>query len=200
MTPSLGALASARIETPVGPVLAVASDAGLCGLPFLPDAAWLSRGAKGRDQFSRRLQRFFGNAELGDQPHHAIIVHTQMWLAAYFGGAELEKPPLDLRGQAFERRVWQALLDVPAGQTASYGEIARRIGQAGASRAVGLANGANPVPIVVPCHRIIGASGTLTGYGGGLARKAWLLTHERHSWGANRSLIGVWTRETCATR
>ena len=86
-----------------------------------------------------------------------------------------------MRGAPFELRVWAALRLIPPGQTVSYGEIARQIGAPGSSRAVGMANGANPIAIIVPCHRVIGSNGTLTGYGGGLDRKAWLLNHERGS-------------------
>jgi methylated-DNA-[protein]-cysteine S-methyltransferase len=86
---------------------------------------------------------------------------------------------LDLRGTDFQRRVWAALLDIPYGETASYGEIAASIGRPTASRAVGAANGRNPVSIIVPCHRVIGASGALTGYAGGLTTKQALLAHER---------------------
>ena len=82
-------------------------------------------------------------------------------------------------GTAFQRRVWSALTDIPYGSTVSYGELARRIGQPAAVRAVGLANGRNPLSIIVPCHRVVGASGTLTGYGGGTERKRWLLELER---------------------
>jgi methylated-DNA-[protein]-cysteine S-methyltransferase len=83
-----------------------------------------------------------------------------------------------MRGGPFERRVWGALLQIPAGETRSYGAIAKALGSVGASRAVGMANGANPIAIIVPCHRVIGSNGTLTGYGGGLDRKTWLLNHE----------------------
>jgi methylated-DNA-[protein]-cysteine S-methyltransferase len=82
-------------------------------------------------------------------------------------------------GSPFQRQVWQALLDIPYGHTASYGDIARRLGRPTAARAIGAANGRNPISIVVPCHRVIGANGTLTGYGWGNERKAWLLDHER---------------------
>lgn len=100
-------------------------------------------------------------------------------LQAYFSG-ELTAfdLPIELRGTPFQRRVWTALQDIPYGETISYGELARRVGNPKASRAVGLANGRNPVAIVVPCHRVIGADGSLTGYGGGLDRKVWLLEHE----------------------
>ncbi len=85
---------------------------------------------------------------------------------------------MDLRGTEFQRRVWAQLCEIPYGETISYGELAARIGNANASRAVGLANGRNPISIIVPCHRVIGADGSLTGYGGGLERKTWLLEHE----------------------
>ena len=100
-------------------------------------------------------------------------------LDAYFAGSPVEfDVPLSLSGTEFQRRVWAELQEIPLGETISYGELARRLGTPGASRAVGLANGRNPVAIVVPCHRVIGANGRLTGYGGGLERKAWLLRHE----------------------
>ena len=115
-------------------------------------------------------------------------------LRAYFAGdldaiAELVVAP---RGTAFQRAVWRALREIPCGETRTYGEVAQRIGQPTAVRAVGLANGANPVGVVVPCHRVIGADGTLTGYGGGLERKRWLLAHEsaaldRRWWGGQRA-------------
>ena len=101
-------------------------------------------------------------------------------LEAYFAGSRSTfDVGLDLTGTEFQRRVWAGLLEIPYGETISYGELARRVGSPGASRAVGLANGRNPVAIIVPCHRVIGADGTLTGYGGGLDRKVWLLDHER---------------------
>jgi len=101
-------------------------------------------------------------------------------LEAYFAGSREDfDVPLDLQGTDFQRSVWAGLLEIPYGETMSYGELARRVGRPGASRAVGLANGRNPVAIIVPCHRVIGADGTMTGYGGGLDRKVWLLDHER---------------------
>jgi methylated-DNA-[protein]-cysteine S-methyltransferase len=105
--------------------------------------------------------------------------HARDQLDEYFAGARHEFDiELDLRGSAFQRAVWDALLEIPYGETRSYGEIARRIGRPDRARAVGAANGSNPVSIVVPCHRVIGADGSLTGYGGGLERKRWLLEHE----------------------
>jgi methylated-DNA-[protein]-cysteine S-methyltransferase len=103
-------------------------------------------------------------------------------LDAYFAG-ELSTFDLEMKllGTPFQQRVWTQLCEIPYGETISYGELARRVGNANASRAVGLANGRNPIALIVPCHRVIGANGSLTGYGGGLERKTWLLEHElRH--------------------
>jgi methylated-DNA-[protein]-cysteine S-methyltransferase len=104
-------------------------------------------------------------------------------LGAYFEGEldSLESVRVETGGTAFQRQVWGGLRAIPAGQTVSYGELAARIGREGASRAVGAANGANAIPIVVPCHRVIGADGSLTGFGSGLSRKQWLLDHEREA-------------------
>lgn len=100
-------------------------------------------------------------------------------LAAYFGGELTQfELPLRLDGTTFQQRVWQELREIPYGSTATYGEIAERLGSPGASRAVGLANNRNPVPIIVPCHRVVGADGALVGFGGGLPCKRWLLDHE----------------------
>ena len=109
------------------------------------------------------------------------LARTRSWLDAYFAGtsADISELRLDMRGAVFELKVWSALRAIPPGATTSYGAIAKALGSAGASRAVGMANGANPIPIIVPCHRVIGASGSLTGYGGGLERKTWLIDHER---------------------
>ena len=103
-------------------------------------------------------------------------------LEAYFGG-ELRAFDLPLApvGTAFQLEVWQALRAIPYGETRSYGELAATLGKPGASRAVGLANGRNPIAVIVPCHRVIGADGSLTGFGGGLPRKRWLLTHEQET-------------------
>lgn len=101
-------------------------------------------------------------------------------LTAYFEGRRSRFDlPLAPAGTAFQQAVWAALADIPFGHTETYGELAYRIGAPRAARAVGLANGRNPIPIIVPCHRIIGANGSLTGYGGGLERKRWLLQHEQ---------------------
>jgi methylated-DNA-[protein]-cysteine S-methyltransferase len=102
-------------------------------------------------------------------------------LRAYFEGelSAIDALPVHAEGTPFQRAVWGALREIPCGETWSYGQLARHIGKPGAARAVGLANHDNPVGVVVPCHRVIGANGALTGYGGGLERKRWLLAHER---------------------
>jgi methylated-DNA-[protein]-cysteine S-methyltransferase len=111
-------------------------------------------------------------------------------LEAYFAGKRTEfELELNLVGSQFQRRVWQALLTVPYGETRSYGQVAEQIGAAGAARAVGLANGHNPIAIIVPCHRVIGASGSLTGYGGGLERKRSLLEMEKTVKSGNLTLF-----------
>ena len=100
-------------------------------------------------------------------------------LAEYFAGTRREFDlPLRFQGTTFQTRVWRELTEIPYGQTWSYGQLAQRIDKPSASRAVGLANGRNPISILVPCHRVIGADGSLTGYGGGIERKRWLLAHE----------------------
>jgi methylated-DNA-[protein]-cysteine S-methyltransferase len=101
-------------------------------------------------------------------------------LQEYFAGdcGALDRVAVELNGTPFQRKVWEALRAIPAGSTVSYADLARQIGEPRAVRAVGAANGANPVAVIVPCHRVIGADGTLTGYGGGLDRKQWLLAHE----------------------
>jgi O-6-methylguanine DNA methyltransferase len=180
-------LSCGTISTPVGDMLALASDEGLCALEFTGPKKRPTRlegrpsARVGRLQILEcRLQRHFPPHEIVDR-ETAIITRTRRWLAAYFAGtsAEIGDLPLDMRGGAFEKRVWKALTRIPPGETTSYGAIAKALGSAGASRAVGAANGANPIAIIVPCHRVIGASGSLVGYGGGLERKTWLLDHER---------------------
>lgn len=166
-------LSRATIKTPLGEMLALASDDGLCALEFTGPRKRLTR-------LEARLRRWFPPHDIVDS-EVPTIARTRAWLAAYFDGtsAEVGDLPLDMRGAAFEKRVWTALLTIPPGETTSYGAIAKALGSAGASRAVGAANGANPVAIIVPCHRVIGSSGSLTGYGGGLDRKTWLIDHER---------------------
>jgi O-6-methylguanine DNA methyltransferase len=160
------------IATPLGEMLALSSEAGLCALEFT--------GPKRLTRLEARLQRHFPPHEIVDR-ETPTLARTRQWLDAYFAGASAEVGDLalDMRGAGFEKRVWKALTRIPPGATTSYGAIAKALGSAAASRAVGAANGANPVAIIVPCHRVIGSSGSLTGYGGGLDRKTWLLNHER---------------------
>ena len=169
----------ALLPTPLGDMLALSSDEGLCALEFTT----VKGAARGEERLSRlhaRLHRWFPPHEIVDR-ETPTIARTRAWLASYFDGtrADIGDLSLDMRGAPFETRVWLALRAIPPGQTTSYGAIAQALGAAGASRAVGAANGANPVAIIVPCHRVIGSSGSLTGYGGGLDRKTWLIDHER---------------------
>ncbi len=159
------------VPTPLGNMLAMSSDEGLCALEFMN---------KRLTRLERRLERWFPAHEVVDE-RSATIDRTITWLRRYFDGvsAEVVDLPLDMRGAGFERRVWKRLLRIPPGETTSYGAIAKELESVGASRAVGLANGANPIAIIVPCHRVIGSTGALTGYGGGLDRKTWLIDHER---------------------
>jgi methylated-DNA-[protein]-cysteine S-methyltransferase len=178
-------LSRAIIGTPLGDMLALDSGEGLCALEFTgPEKRLVSLEA--------RLRRWFPPHEITDR-ETATIDRARAWLDTYFAGlsADISGLPLDMRGAGFETRVWTALRTIPPGETTSYGAIAKALGSAGASRAVGAANGANPIAIVVPCHRVIGSSGSLTGYGGGLDRKTWLLDHERR-WRSEpqRSLFG----------
>lgn len=126
-------------------------------------------------------QRHAAPAEAGWQTDDSAFEQARRQLGDYFAG---RRRTFDLAlapsGTAFQKRVWSALTDIPFGRTENYGELARRIGSPKAARAVGLANGRNPLPIIVPCHRVIGADGSLTGYGGGIERKRWLLQHEGH--------------------
>jgi methylated-DNA-[protein]-cysteine S-methyltransferase len=131
-----------------------------------------------------RLHRLaFGSASDEAPAMAAAPASVVRAVAAYFAGdmRAFDCIELDPPGTRFQREVWAALRRIPAGTTTTYGRLAAALGRPGASRAVGLANGANPVAIVVPCHRVIGASGALTGYGGGIERKRWLLDHERRA-------------------
>ena len=155
------------IETPIGRLHVFARDGALVFIDLRDDEA------AARAQVRRRFPD--ERIESSGNPAGATTR-----LRSYFSGklAALEELEVDPGGTRFQATVWSALRSVPPGTTVSYGELARRIGAGHAVRAVGAANGANPIPIVIPCHRVIGASGKLTGYGGGLDRKAWLLRHE----------------------
>jgi methylated-DNA-[protein]-cysteine S-methyltransferase len=159
---------------------ALASDSALCALEF-----WAGRRLT---RLEARLDRWFAPVAIEDGSN-SIIERTSRWLECYFDGlsAAIDDLPLDMRGAPFELRVWTLLKTIPPGTTSTYGALAKQLGSHGASRAVGLANGANPIAIIVPCHRVIGSNGMLTGYGGGLDKKRWLLDHERR-WAAQPDL------------
>lgn len=148
------------IDSPIGPLTLAGDDGRLSHLLMLDHAHAPSRDGWWRDDSA-----------------FPEVAHQ---LSAYFAG-DLTEFDVDytLVGTEFQRRVWTALLTIPYGQTRSYGELAGQIGSPTASRAVGLANGRNPISIIVPCHRVVGADGSLTGFAGGLDTKAWLLDHER---------------------
>jgi O-6-methylguanine DNA methyltransferase len=149
----------ARMESPLGPLLLAAEDGALTLL-------WMSP----------LPERETGGADAHDR---AVLAAAGEQLEAYFAGdLTAFDLPLAPRGTTFQQRVWSALVEIPFGETISYGALAMRLGRPGAARAVGLANGSNPISIIIPCHRVIGSDGRLTGYGGGIDRKAWLLDHE----------------------
>ena len=156
-----------KIDSPVGELLIVSDGMNLCAVEF----------EGGEERLKTYLYKRYGDFALQqvDDPQG-----FSSRIRAYFAGNAhaLDAIPVETGGTDFQRRVWKALRDIPSGSTTSYGELAKKIGKPGASRAVGLANGTNPIPIVLPCHRVIGADGSLTGYGGGLDRKRWLLEHE----------------------
>ena len=161
------------VTTPIGDLRVVASDDGIREIRLpLPERAVPARAA--------------------ENPDHPILREARRQLGEYFAGERRGFDlPLDVEGTPFQRAVWDALVEVPYGATESYGELAGRIGRPGAARAVGAANGRNPVPIVVPCHRVIGADGALVGYGGpseaGLAMKRWLIQLEQGQAAAGRA-------------
>ena len=130
------------------------------------------------ERFRYLLASHYGECRLVDGE---IPAHFRTALESYFAGdlTSLDKLPVRTGGTGFQQQVWVALRGIPAGETMSYGQLAAKLGNPAACRAVGRANGSNPIGIVVPCHRVIGANGSLTGYGGGMERKRWLLEHER---------------------
>jgi len=158
---------TAEFASPVGRITLAVRDGCLCALDFTEK--WSRRRAA--------LEKRFGQVEFRTATDPAGVVSR---LERYFAGdlGALASIRVDPGGTAFQRKVWSALRKVPPGRTASYGDLARGIGAAGAARAVGAANGSNPIAIVIPCHRVIGADGSLTGYAGGVKRKQWLLRHE----------------------
>jgi len=160
-----------RLPTPIGDMLMVADGEGRLRATFWTDDEENLRRVLGRQCSGVGIE-----FERADNPHG-----LRARLAAYFAGDlhAIDTLPVEAGGTDFQREVWRALREIPCGTTVSYGELARRIGRPNAVRAVGLANGSNPIGVVVPCHRVIGSNGSLTGYGGGIERKRWLLDHER---------------------
>lgn len=157
----------ATMDSPVGPLMVGARAGRTCLVAFADDA----------DAVVRRLERHVGPMERVDDPDPVGAVSV---LKRYFAGdvGAIDELELDAIGTEFQQSVWRALRAVPVGETTSYGEIAATIGAPGAVRAVGSANGANPIVVIVPCHRVVRSDGSLGGYGGGLDRKRWLLAHE----------------------
>jgi methylated-DNA-[protein]-cysteine S-methyltransferase len=168
-----------RVASPIGPMLLVSDGRSLLALEFdAPEGRLL-----------RLLQRRFGS---GFALREAVTGFAPA-LLAYLGGTleALHDLPLDPGGTPFQQRCWAALRAIPPGQTRSYGQVATGLGLPRAARAVGLANALNPVSIAIPCHRLVGHDGALTGYGGGLERKRWLLRHEQASMGSTAGAASV---------
>jgi methylated-DNA-[protein]-cysteine S-methyltransferase len=156
------------VETPVGPLAIVVDQKGAMRL-----LSFDGEGERWRRGFARRFPG--ANLVRRRDPFGHVAA-----LKAYFAGdmEALDKIPVVFGGTPFQNKVWKQLRKIPVGQTLSYGALAGKIGEPKAMRAVGLANGSNPVAVIVPCHRVIGSDGSLTGFGGGLPRKKWLLEHE----------------------
>jgi O-6-methylguanine DNA methyltransferase len=156
-----------RLESPIGTIALISDGEALRVFDFV--------------DCEERMQRLLA-LHYGIQPvvesRESLGIKRQV--EAYFEGelVSLDSIPVRTEGTPFQKSVWAELRKIPAGTTSSYGQLAKRIGRPGASRAVGLANGSNPIAVVVPCHRVIGSTGALTGYGGGIERKRWLLKHE----------------------
>lgn len=159
-----------HLDTPIGAMRLVVDSDGNLRVAFFADAD---------EPVLRQLRRDYGSNSFtlapASNPHGITAL-----VAKYFAGelSAIDEIPVRTAGTPFQREVWRALRKIPCGTTTSYGKLARSIGHPDAVRAVGTANGANPVAVIVPCHRVIGANGSLTGYGGGIERKRWLLDHE----------------------
>jgi len=157
-------LARTVVESPIGELTLLASDDAVVAIRF------------GNEIVAPHLAPDVVDVGPGE---HALLDEAVRQLDEYFEGERLEfELPLEPIGTPFQLQAWMALRDIPYGETISYGEQARRLGDRNKSRAVGAANGKNPIPIVVPCHRVVGSNGHLTGFGGGIEVKAWLLEHE----------------------
>ena len=167
-----------RIDTPIGDIVIIVDQDGAMRLLSFDDG-----DERWRHEFARRHPDVELSPKRNPSGHSAT-------LRAYFEGdmEALDRIPVVFAGTPFQNKVWKALRKIPTGRTMSYGALAKKIGEPKAVRAVGLANGSNPIGVVVPCHRVIGGDGSLTGYGGGLPRKKWLLEHEARHCGAAFSL------------
>ncbi|HUB28719.1 MAG TPA: methylated-DNA--[protein]-cysteine S-methyltransferase [Terracidiphilus sp.] len=169
--PDLLPLTFDQLSTPIGPLMLVADQAGNLRAALFGDT---------EDIVLRQLRKDYGprgfNLAPARNPHGLTAS-----VARYFAGElhAIDHLPVATAGTPFQRQVWKALRNIPCGSTTSYGKLAATIGRPAAVRAVGLANGSNPIAVIVPCHRVIGSDGSLTGYGGGIERKRWLLNHEQ---------------------
>lgn len=162
---------SDKMKTPLGDLILLADESG-----NLRAVEWADHEDRILGSLSKRNRSLQITRESRSNPFGLTAA-----LEAYFAGdiESIQSLPVFTTGTPFQQNVWKALRSIPAGETTSYGSLAKKLGVPAAMRAVGLANGANPISIVVPCHRVIGANGSLTGYGGGLHRKRWLLEHEQ---------------------
>ena len=176
-----------RFPSPLDELVLTASETALTGVyfptsHFVPPLHKVERGPGGEVP-SHKVERGSGGEETNGEVERGaggeVLARARQQLAEYFARTRTTFDlPLDPPGTPFELRVWEELRAIPFGATRSYSEIARRLGDVRLTRAVGAANGKNPIPIIVPCHRVVGARGELTGFGGGLDRKRWLLEHE----------------------
>ena len=181
MTMDRASILKTELHSPVGVLTLTATSDGLTGVYF----------EEHRHGPTRKEIEGWTVADLGTTADRAaeVLATTRAQLEEYFAGERSEfELPFAPRGTEFQQRVWLALREIPFGEVVSYSVVAERIGAPKAVRAVGAANGRNPLPIVVPCHRVVGANGSLTGFGGGIERKKWLLEHEQRVRGSSGAL------------
>jgi methylated-DNA-[protein]-cysteine S-methyltransferase len=159
-----------KVSSPLGPCFVMATENGVC---------WTGTPGTGLEEGLLRTKRWLTFDRIAQEEQVEPLRQAVQELQQYFAGEKIAfSCPLDLQGTAFQISVWEALRDIPYGETRSYAEIAQATGRPAAVRAVGAANGANPIAVIVPCHRVIGSNGALIGYGGGLSTKSWLLSLE----------------------
>jgi len=170
----------ATLSSPLGQLLVVVSDVGVQRIDFIDKEL---AGQMAAHQKAKHQAEKLDKQRLSEERPCPLLVQAMTQLSEYFDGRRTDfSLPLDLVGTEFQREAWHALGTIPYGKTITYGEQAARINRARAVRAIGVANSKNPVAIVVPCHRVIGADGSLTGYAGGVEKKKWLLDHEQTQW------------------